>query len=300
MKTILIAGGSGFIGKNIEFYFSKKGYQVKILSRNPKRKNEIFWNARDLNDSWIKHLENLDVLINLTGKNINCRFTDKNKKLIKTSRVDATHVLGKAIDGCKNPPKVWMNASTTSIYKESFDVVMDENHHELGNDFENDVATSWEDSFNSTLNPKTRKIIIRISLVFGQEDGAFVPLKKLTQFGLGGKQGTGKQKVSWIHKIDFARAIDFLIENQEANGAFNFCAPKPTNNATLMKTFRKVLGVPFGFPHPKIMLEIGAFFMQTETELILKSRNVIPKKLLDLGFSFKFGTIESALKDLVE
>ena len=300
MRKILIAGGTGFIGQILEAYFKTKGFQVNILSRNPKRENEIYWNAKNLEASWVSHLENLDVLINLTGKNINCRFTEKNKQLITNSRVDATRVLGKAINACENPPKVWINSSTTSIYKESFDMVMTEDNNKLGNDFENEVATVWEAAFYKYKNPKTRKIIVRTSLILGQEDGAFVPLKKLAQFGLGGKAGNGKQFVSWMHKEDFARAIAFLIENEDAEGPFNFCAPHPITNAVLMKTFRKEIGIPFGIPSPKFILEIGAFFMQTETDLILKSRNVIPKKLLDSGFKFKFDTIEVALKDLLD
>ena len=300
MKTILIAGGTGFIGQTLEKYFSNKGYMVKILSRNPKRENEILWDAKTINDTWISHLENLDVLINLTGKTINCRFTDANKKAIKQSRIIATELLGEAIDTCKNPPKLWMNSSTTSIYKEAFTEERTEESTVFGNDFEAEVATVWEKAFYKTKNPKTRKIVIRTSIVFGENDGAFVPLKKLTQFGLGGKQGSGKQMVSWIHKTDFARAVDFLIHKEDANGVFNFCAPKPTDNASMMRDFRKVMHVPIGIPSPKFILKIGAYFMQTEPELILSSRNVVPKKLLQSGFTFKFPTITTAIKDLIE
>ncbi|MBU2939337.1 TIGR01777 family oxidoreductase [Lacinutrix sp. C3R15] len=300
MKTILIAGGTGFIGKTLEKHFSKKGFYVKILSRNPKRDNEILWDAKTLEGSWVSHLENLDVLINLTGKTINCRFTDANKKAIKESRVIATELLGKAIDSCKNPPKLWMNSSTTSIYKEAFTEEQTEDSTVFGNDFEAEVATVWEKAFYKTKNPKTRKIVIRTSIVFGNDDGAFVPLKKLTQFGLGGKQGNGKQMVSWIHETDFARAVDFLIHKEDTKGAFNFCVPKPTDNATMMKDFRKAMQVPVGIPSPKFILKIGAFFMQTEPELILNSRNVVPKKLLENGFKFQFPTIKAAVKDLID
>ncbi|MDO6597822.1 TIGR01777 family oxidoreductase [Oceanihabitans sp. 2_MG-2023] len=300
MKTILIAGGTGFIGQTLEDFFSKKGYTVKILSRNPKRENEILWNAKTIENSWISHLENLDVLINLTGKTINCRFTDANKKAIKESRIIATELLGQAIDTCQNPPKLWMNSSTTSIYKEAFTEERTEDSTTFGNDFEAEVATVWEKAFYKTVNPKTRKIILRTSIVFGNSDGAFVPLKKLTQFGLGGKQGNGKQMVSWIHETDFARAVDFLIQNKEAVGPFNLCVPKPTDNATMMQDFRKAMHVTIGIPSPKFMLQIGALFMQTEPELILNSRNVIPKKLLESGFIFQFSTITSAVKNLID
>lgn len=300
MKTILIAGGTGFIGQTLEKHFTSKGYSVNILSRKPKRDNEIYWDARTMEDTWVSHLEHLDVLINLTGKTINCRFTDANKKAIKESRIVSTQLLGHAIDSCKNPPKIWMNSSTTSIYKEAFTEERTEDSTEFGTDFESEVATVWEKAFYKTENPKTRKIILRTSLVLGNDEGAFVPLKKLTQFGLGGKQGSGKQKVSWIHQTDFARAVDFLIDKESAKGAFNFCVPEPTDNATMMADFRKVLGVPIGIPSPKFILEIGALFMQTEPELILNSRNVLPKKLLESGFTFHFPTITSAIKNLIE
>ncbi len=300
MKTILIAGGTGFIGQTLEKHFTSKGYSVKILSRNPKRDNEILWDAKTMEGSWVNHLEHLDALINLTGKTINCRFTDANKKAIKESRIVSTALLGQAIDTCSNPPKVWMNSSTTSIYKASFTEERTEDSTEYGTDFEAEVATVWEKAFHKTKNPKTRKIVLRTSIVLGNEDGAFVPLKKLTQFGLGGKQGSGKQKVSWIHQTDFVRAVDFLIHKDSAKGAFNFCVPKPTDNATMMKDFRKALGVPIGIPSPKFILEIGALFMQTEPELILNSRNVVPKKLLEDGFKFQFPTIVSAVKNLID
>ncbi|WP_452228624.1 TIGR01777 family oxidoreductase [Lacinutrix sp. MEBiC02404] len=299
MKTILIAGGTGFIGQTLEKHFTSKGYSVNILSRSPKRENEIYWDAKTMEDSWVSHLENLDVLINLTGKTINCRFTDANKKAIKESRVVSTQLLGQAIDCCENPPKIWMNSSTTSIYKEAFTEERTEDSTVFGNDFESEVAKVWEKAFYKTENPQTRKIVLRTSIVLGNDEGAFVPLKKLTQFGLGGKQGSGKQKVSWIHQTDFARAVDFLIHKENAKGAYNFCVPKPTDNATMMKDFRKTLGVPIGIPSPKFILEIGALFMQTEPELILKSRNVVPKKLLESGFTFQFPTITSAIKNLI-
>lgn len=300
MKTILIAGGTGFIGQFLEKYFSNKGYIVKILSRNPKRENEILWDAKTLNASWVSHLENIEVLINLSGKSINCKFTDANKKAIKDSRVITTQLLGEAINSCNNPPKIWMNSSTTSIYKASYTEEMTEDNTDFGNDFEAMVGKVWENAFYKIKNVKTRKIVLRTSIVFGKNDGAFVPLKKLTKFGLGGKQGNGKQMVSWIHETDFARAVEFLILNQNTTGAFNLCVPKPTDNATMMQDFRKIIGIPFGIPSPKLVLKIGSAFINTEPELILNSRNVIPKKLLKNGFQFKYPTITTAVKNLIK
>ncbi len=282
----------------LENYFSKKEFNIKILTRNPKRGNDIYWNTKELGN-WTKELENAEAVINLTGKSVDCRYTEKNKKLIYDSRIESTRVLGLAIDQCKNPPKIWMNASTATIYQNSFDKQMTEKNGDIGNDFSMNIAKSWEHEFNSISTPKTRKIILRTSIVLGKYGGALLPLKKLTQFGLGGKQGSGKQKVSWIHELDFAKTIEFLINEENLNGNFNLCVPTPTDNKTLMKSLRKVLKMPFGMAHPKPLLELGAKLIGTETELILKSRNVIPKKLLENGYSFSFTNIESALNDLL-
>lgn len=297
MKTLIIAGGSGFLGQVLKSYFKQKEYKVIVLTRQPKKENEIYWDANNL-DNWASVLENSDVLINLTGKSVNCRYNEKNKKLIYDSRINSTNILGLAINLCENPPKLWMNASTATIYRDSYDKEMSEENGETGDDFSMNIAKSWETAFYSITNPKTIKIALRTSIVLGKKGGAFKPLKKLTQFGLGGKQGHGKQKVSWIHELDFARAIEFLINNETLKGNFNLSVPKPADNKTLMKSLRKSLRVAFGIPQSKILLKLGARIIGTETELILKSRNVIPKRLLNEGFSFKFPNIESAIKDL--
>jgi len=297
MKTIIIAGGSGFLGQVLKNYFSKKDYLVKVLTRNPKLENDIYWNTKDIGE-WTKVLENTEALINLTGKSVDCRYTKKNRKLIYDSRIESTHLLGLAINLCENPPKVWMNSSTATIYRHSIDKEMTEEDGEIGDDFSMNIAKSWEKAFFSITNPKTRKIVLRTSIVLGKKGGAFIPLKNLTKIGLGGKQGSGNQKVSWIHEIDFAKAIEFLLENKNLKGIFNLSVPKPTNNKNLMQALRNVLDVPFGIPHPKPLLEFGAKLIGTETELLLKSRNVIPQRLLQNNYSFSFTKIETALQDL--
>nr|WP_321237419.1 TIGR01777 family oxidoreductase [uncultured Psychroserpens sp.] len=298
-KTITIAGGSGFLGQVLEHYFSKQGHTIYILTRTPTRHNDIYWNSKDIED-WAKILEQTDVLINLTGKSVDCRYNEDNKKLIHDSRIDATHVLGLAINLCEQPPKLWMNSSTATIYRHSLDKKMTEDQGELGDDFSMNIAKSWEKAFYSITNPKTRKIALRTSIVMGKHGGATLPLKNLVKFGLGGKQASGKQKVSWIHELDFARAIDYLIENENLEGNFNLAVPKPTNNQTLMKNFRKVMRVPFGISHPKWLIKFGAKLIGTEAELVLKSRNVVPKRLLDNGFKFIHSNIEIALDDLLK
>jgi len=299
MKIILIAGGSGFLGQVLENYFTNKKYKVKILTRNPKRKNEILWNAKELGN-WTHELENIEALINLTGKSVDCRYTDNNKKEIFSSRIDATSILGLAINLCENPPKIWFNSSTATIYKHSLSKKMTEENGAIGDDFSMNIATSWEKAFYDVPNPKTRKIALRTSIVLGKNGGALIPLKRLTKFGLGGKQASGEQKVSWIHELDFARAIEFLMQNENLDGNFNLSVQNPTDNKSLMRYLRKVLKIPFGINHPIGLLKFGAKLIGTETELVLKSRNVIPKRLLDNGFKFIHDDIELALINLLK
>lgn len=296
MKTLIIVGGTGFLGQILETYYSKKGYFIKILTRKPIKENHIYWNAKDLED-WTTTLEGADVLINLTGKSVDCKYTDANKRLIHDSRVDSTHALGLAINLCENPPKVWLNSSTSTIYEDSYTKEMTEENGTIGADFSMNIAKAWEAAFHGIVTPKTKKVVLRTSIVLGRNGGAMVPLKRLTQFGLGGKQWHGKQKVSWIHETDFARAVDFLIE-ECLEGTFNIVAPQPTTNALLMKTLRKALKIPFGMSQPKWLLKIGATIIGTETELVLKSRNVIPEKLIKNGFNFKYLRIEDAINSL--
>lgn len=298
LKTITIAGGSGFLGQVLENHFLEKGHTIYILTRNPKRTNAIFWNAKDL-DSWTSILEQTDILINLTGKSVDCRYTEANKKLIHDSRIDSTRLLGQALEHCKSSPKMWLNMSTSTIYEDSYTKEMTETNGDIGDDFSMNIAKSWESAFNTIEAFSTKKVILRTSIVFGQKGGAFIPLKRLAQYGLGGKQWHGKQKVSWIHETDFAEAIGFIIEHT-LEGTFNIVSPKSTTNKALMSALRKVLKVPFGISHPKWLLQLGAKLIGTESELVLKSRNVIPENLIDNGFKFKYLKIEDALSSLVK
>ena len=298
MMTITIAGGSGFLGQVLEDYFTKKGDTVYILTRTVKRENDIYWNAKDLED-WTNILEHTDVLINLTGKSVDCRYTDDNKQQILNSRIDSTNALGLAINLCENPPKAWFNSSTATIYRHSTDQQMTEETGEIGDDFSMNVAKSWEKTFYSITNPKTRKIALRTSIVMGKHGGATEPLRHLVKFGLGGKQASGDQKVSWIHELDFVRAVEFLIKNTDLEGNFNLAVPHPTDNNTLMRSFREVMHMPFGLSHPEWLIKFGAKLIGTEPELVLKSRNVIPERLLKNGFKFLHSDIEIALEDLI-
>lgn len=300
-NKLIIAAGTGFLGNVLIQHFKNKFEEIVILTRGKSEiKNQIKyvnWNAKSFS-GWEKELEKADVVINLAGKSVDCRYTEKNKAEILASRIDSTKILNEAILQCENPPKHFINSSTATIYRHSEDKEMDEYTGEIGNDFSMNVAKTWEKTFYEVETPKTLKTAIRTSIVLGKNGGAFIPLKKLTQFGLGGKNGNGKQFISWIHEKDFARAIAFIIE-KELSGSINVVAPKPIRNEEFMKKLQKAIGIPFGLPIPKSLLEFGAKIIKTETELVLKSRNVIPKRLTENGFEFEFSDLENIFKNLL-
>lgn len=302
MNKLIIAGGSGFLGNAIAEYFKNTFQEIVILTRGISELKNGFryvsWDAKN-SGKWVDEFKNCDVLINMAGRSVDCRYTEENKKLILSSRVESTQILNKAVSKCINPPKIWLNASTATIYRHSEDKQMDEVSGEIGTGFSVGIATAWEAAFFKNSLPKTRRVALRTAIVLAKKDGAFVPIKKLAQFGFGGKQGNGNQLFSWIHIDDFLRSIAFIIKNDFLEGPINNSAPKPITNTHLMKSVREAVKISFGCPLPKTILEIGAKLINTETELVLKSRNVIPKKLADAGFKFQHKTIESALKHLV-
>jgi uncharacterized protein len=302
MKKLIIAAGTGFLGQVLVDHFKNKYEEIVILTRGKSRISGnvkfVNWDAKSLT-GWEKEIENATVLINLAGKSVDCRYTDSNKKEIFDSRIDSTKVLNQAVIKCKNPPIHWLNSSTATIYRFSLDKKMDEQTGEIGSDFSMDIAKSWEAAFFETETPKTLKPALRTSIVLGKNGGAFVPIKMLAKIGFGGKQGKGNQYISWIHEIDFARAIEFAIEHKIA-GAMNIVSPKPIENRFFMKKLRAEIGFPFGIPIPKFLLETGSFFIRSETELVLKSRNVVPKKLIDNGFIFEYESLEKAFKNLLK
>lgn len=303
MKKLVIAGGSGFLGNAIVEYFKNQFETIVILTRNTIPNTStvryVSWDAKTLGD-WQQELEGCDVLINMAGRSVDCRYTNKNKKIIMDSRVESTQILNKAITAQRNPPTIWLNSSTATIYRHSMDKEMGEENGEIGTGFSVSVAQAWEKAFFGGHTPKTRKVALRTSIVLGKNGGALTPIKTLTKLGMGGKQGNGEQKFSWIHVNDFVRSIDYIIRNEELNGPVNIVAPKPTNNIKLMQEVRKAVGIGFGLPSPKWLLEIGAIIIRTETELIIKSRNVVPTKLLDHGFMFQYPTLKKALTEAID
>ena len=312
---IVIPGGSGQVGGLLAHYFQERGHHVTVLTRGPFAAswNTVHWDGEHLG-SWTEHLEGADVCINLAGRSVNCRYTHANRDSIYRSRIDTTQLLGDVIAALAEPPKVWLNASTATIYRHAPDRPMDEFTGELGGNemltprrrvpdtwnFSIRVAKDWEKAFFASLTPRTRKVALRTAIVMNPTPGgAFAILLNLVRLSLGGAQGNGRQFVSWIHGHDFARAIEFLIAREDLDGPINVSAPTPVPNREFMATLREASGFPNGIPAPALLLEIAAFFMRTESELVLKSRNVIPARLLREGFEFEFPTWAEAAKDLV-
>jgi uncharacterized protein (TIGR01777 family) len=312
---IVIPGGSGQIGRLLASHFQERGHHVVVLTRSPfaATYNTVHWDGEH-EGQWMEHLEHADVCINLAGRSVNCRYTAENRKAIYDSRIDTTNLLGRVISTLADPPALWLNASTATIYRHSFDKPMDEFTGEIGGheavsevrddsdpwNFSIKVAMDWESAFFSAWTPRTRKIAMRSAVVMRPEAGnPFSIYLNLVRFSLGGTQGSGRQFVSWIHELDFARAVEFLIARDDIDGIVNIASPTPLPNREFMAGLREAYGMPNGIPAPAPLLEIAAFFHRTETELLLKSRRVVPARLLAAGFDFEFPDWQAAAEDLV-
>ncbi|MFC7679630.1 TIGR01777 family oxidoreductase [Paenibacillus sp. GCM10028914] len=292
-KKVVLAGGTGFIGTFLENKFKALGYEVYIISRQAQH---IPW---DNLDGIVEALDHAELLINLAGKSVDCRYNEKNKREIVESRTETTRILGKAIENCSSPPPLWINSSTATIYRHAEDRPMTEENGEIGSGFSVEVAKAWEDAFFSFNLPHTRQVALRIAIVLGPDGGVMTPFINLVRFGLGGIQGPGNQMFSWIHIEDIFGIIMFLKDREELSGVFNCSSPHPITNRELMTELRKAMNRKIGLPSPKWLLEIGAVMIKTETELILKSRWVIPDRLERAGYPFKFMEIDQALAHIL-
>ncbi len=307
-EHIILAGGSGFLGSVLANYLAGKGREIVILTRNPKRCagliREVRWDGATVGD-WSRELEGARALINLAGVSVNCRYHARNRRLMLDSRLNSTSVLGEAIASCTNPPLVWLNSSTATIYKHTFGPAWDESGEiggcaEAKDIFSVHIATEWERVFNQANTPRTRKVALRSAMVLGHGKNSVLPnLLRMGRLGLGGRMAGGRQFVSWIHQEDFCRAVEWLIEHENLSGPVNLAAPNPVTNEEFMGAIRKFCHAPFGLPAPSWLLEIGALFLRTETELVIKSRRVVPGKLLASGFTFRHPELPPALKQLV-
>lgn len=296
---IVIAGGSGQVGSVLCRAFSRDEHEVVVLSRRPRSAHgsTVTWDGRTLGH-WVGALDGADVLVNLAGYTVNCRYHRRNRERIMSSRIEPTRVLGEAIGQCSKPPPTWLQASTATIYSHRYDVPNDEATGILGGReqdvpstwrFSIDVAAAWERALDEAVVPGTRKLKLRSAMTMSPDPGGiFDVLLGLVRRGLGGRAGDGRQYVSWIHHQDFVRALYWLIDHKEVEGIVNIASPGPLPNAEFMRALREAWGIRWGLPATKWMLEVGAVFLRTETELILKSRRVVPGILLRHGFSFRY------------
>jgi uncharacterized protein (TIGR01777 family) len=308
-RKLILAGGSGFLGQALAHHFLNARWDVIILTRSPGQSGlmgrQVDWDAETLGD-WTREAEGAAAVINLTGKSVNCRYNARNRMEILESRVKSTRVLGEAIGRGAQPPPVWLNASTATVYRHTFEDPWDETGQteataEAKDRFSVEVAWAWERALNEASTPRTRKVAMRMAMVLGLgKNSVFPVLRRLARLGLGGQMGSGRQFVSWIHESDYCRSVEWLIDHDDFDGPVNLVAPNPLPNAEMMWTLRRVCGVPFGLPATDWMLEIGAFVLRTETELLIKSRRVIPGRLLKSGFEFQFPTIREAFDDLLK
>jgi uncharacterized protein (TIGR01777 family) len=308
---IILPGGSGQIGAVLARAFRARGDEVTVLSRGgPCLAHDVRivpWDGRTLG-AWARELDGADVVVNLAGRTVNCRYSEKNLREMMDSRVDSTRVVGEAIREAARPPRVWLQSSTATIYAHRFDAANDERTGIIGGREEGvpphwarsvEIATRWEETLFAAPTPATRRVALRSSLTLSPDKGGiFDTLLGLVKKGLGGTCGNGRQWVSWIHERDFVRAVEFLVGRDDLSGAVNVCAPNPVTNADFMRDLRRAWGMPIGLPAPAPLLEVGAVFLRTETELILKSRRVVPARLLEAGFAFEYPDWPAAAREL--
>ncbi|WP_430406794.1 TIGR01777 family oxidoreductase [Fluviicola sp.] len=304
MRKIILFAANGFIGESIIEYVNlyHLNFQIVAVSRNPISNlpnsiKQVIWDGKT-KGKWVNELEGADLVINLAGKSVNCRYTKKNKAGIFASRLDSTRIIGEAIQDCKHKPACWINSASATIYTHSLENPNTEKDGIIGEGFSVNVCRAWEKQFFAFKDLPTRQILLRTTIVLGKNGGVYPVLKRLTRMGLGGKMGPGNQFISWIHIHDFCKAVFFLFENKQSSGIYNLGAPNPVRNTDFQTAFRKSLHTPYFINQPIWMLKLGALILGTETELILKSRYVLPENLTSEQFSFDFQTIESCLTNL--
>lgn len=314
-KKIIIAGGTGFIGQSICNYFGNSNEIVILTRQLPDQKTNAFgenviskeiakniryvkWDGVSLDD-WANEIDGAEIIINLAGKTVNCRYNEKNKKEIFDSRTNSVKAIGLAIQKAIVPPKLWINAASATIYPHATDSPRDENFAAFADDFSVQVCKLWEKTFYEQRTPFTRKVALRMAITLGA-GGVMIPYFNLLKFGLGGKQGNGKQMYSWVHITDTCRMIEWIAEHTELEGTYNCVSPTAVTNEEFMTTLRKVTGHVFGLPAYEWMLKIGARLIGTEPELILKSRWVLPTKILQTGFEFRYSYLKDAFEEIIK
>jgi uncharacterized protein len=308
---IVIPGGSGQVGTILARAFHRNGHDVVVLSRRPQNRSwrVVRWDGVTPG-AWQREIDGADVVINLAGRSVNCRYNAENRRQMLDSRVASTRAVGEAIGRSSRPPHVWLQASTATIYAHRYDAANEERSGALGGAepdapdtwrFSIDVARAWERTCDEAVTPATRKVLLRSAMTMSpDEGGVFDALLGLVRVGLGGSAGGGRQFVSWIHDADFIAAVRWLVERRDIDGPVNLASPHPLPNAEFMRILRNAYGAPFGLPARDWMLEVGAALMRTETELILKSRRVVPQRLIESGFTFTLPCWRDAAANLCE
>ena len=312
---IVIPGGTGQVGALLAVHWQKAGHDVVVLTRggrSPAR--TVSWDGTSLGP-WAAEIDGADVVVNLAGRSVSCRYTKENLRQMMDSRVDSTRVVGEAIAAAKKPPKLWLQMSTATIYAHRFDAANDEANGTIGGTEAGvpaywkrsiDIATAWESTLQAAATPHTRRIALRAAMVMARpaevaaSDNILSVLQRLTRLGLGGPMAGGRQYVSWIHGDDFCAALDFLIAHEEIVGVVNIAAPTPLPQREFMAALRAAVGVKLGLPATSWMLTIGALFMNSDPELLLKSRRVVPGRLLEHGFVFQHPRWHDAVRSLVD
>lgn len=305
---VVIPGGTGQVGAILSRSLAAAGHDVVVLTRNPVRDREVHWDGRTLGP-WVEEIDGSDVVINLAGRSVSCRYTPANLQEMMDSRVHSAQVVGEAIAAAARPPGVWMQMSTATVYAHRFDAPNDEATGVIGGKepdvpgywaYSVEIAKNWERAQEQADTPHTRKVALRSAMVMSPDrGGVFDVLLRLARLGLGGAVAGGAQYVSWIHDRDFVRAVEFLADRGDIAGPVNLAAPAPLPQRGFMRALRAAWGVPVGLPATAWMAELGAFALRTDTELLLKSRRVVPGRLLDAGFTFDFDRWPEAADDLV-
>ncbi|WP_035794539.1 epimerase [Kitasatospora mediocidica] len=305
---IVIPGGTGQVGSILKRALTAAGHEVVVLSRRPERAGEIAWDGEHLGP-WVEAVDGSDVVVNLAGRTVNCRYTDENLRQMRDSRVRSTELVGQAVANAARPPRLWLQMSTATVYAHRFDAPNDEASGLIGGAEPDvpgywstsvDIAKAWERAQEAADTPHTRRIALRAAMIMSPDrGGVFDVLSRMARLGLGGPIAGGAQYVSWIHEDDLVRAVEFLIAREDIAGPVNLASPGPLPHRAFMRELRRAWGVPVGLPATRWMAELGAFALRTDTELLLKSRRVVPGRLLDAGFAFEQGEWPQAADDLV-
>ncbi|MGC0208779.1 epimerase [Streptomyces levis] len=307
MKFVM-PGGTGQVGTVLRRALSAAGHEVVVLSRRPAGEGEVYWDGASPGP-WAEEIDGSDVVVNLAGRSVNCRYTPANLRLMMDSRVDSTRAVGEAIASAARPPRLWLQMSTATVYAHRFDAPNDETTGLIGGgepgapgywSYSVDIAKAWERAQEEAATPHTRKVALRAAMVMSPDRGGVLDmLLRMARLGLGGPVAGGAQYVSWIHDRDFIRAVEFLVARDDLAGPVNLAAPGPLPQRAFMRTLRAAWGVPVGLPATRRMAEAGAFVLRSDTELLLKSRRVVPGRLLEAGFRFDRPEWPAAADDLV-